>query len=382
MKKMLLILPLVMPSMAFAAPADAPTAQTSPAASTDFLQAAKTVTASIQEKFYKPQTGLYLHRLSKTDTEFMWGNGIMFSALVAGARHEPKVCRPLMSQFFDSMNRYWDTKVKIPGYEPAPTKGGGNDKYYDDNAWMVITFLEAYEMTGDKKYLTRANETLDFVLSGWDEQLGGGIYWHEVKKSGKNTCSNAPTAVACLRMARFGDREENIDWAKRIVEWTHANLQDTDGLFFDSKKIPSGQIDKGKLTYNTALMLRANLGLYAITGEQKYLDEAKRIGDASDWFLSDQTGAYRDPPKWSHLQIEADLELYRFTGDEKALARARRNGEHMWQEWQKNPQDELIEQASVARTLWLLADHDTEVGRKFWERADRWPGARQSRQDH
>src|SRR5688500_11889480 len=128
MKKMLLILPLVMPLTAVAAPTDPPAAQESPSASTYFLHAAKSVKATIHEKFYKPKTGLYLHRLIKTDTEFMWGNGIMFSALVAGSRHEPKVCRPLMSQFFDSMNRYWDTKVKIPGYEPAPTKGGGNDK--------------------------------------------------------------------------------------------------------------------------------------------------------------------------------------------------------------------------------------------------------------
>ena len=65
-------------------------------------------------------------------------------------------------------------KSKIPGYEPAPTRGNGNDKYYDDNAWLVITFLEAYETTRDPRYLTRADETLKFVLSGWDEKGGGG----------------------------------------------------------------------------------------------------------------------------------------------------------------------------------------------------------------
>ena len=76
------------------------------------------------------------------------------------------------------MNGYWDPKVEIPGYEAAPTKGHGHDKYYDDNAWLAIAFLEAYETTGEPRYLTRADKTLQFVLSGWDDQGGaesGGI---------------------------------------------------------------------------------------------------------------------------------------------------------------------------------------------------------------
>ncbi len=83
----------------------------------------------------------------------MWGNGVMFSALVATARHDPAAYRTVMSRFFSSLDRYWDAKVKPLGYEPWPTKGNGNDKYYDDNEWMALTFLEAYELTGEVKYL-------------------------------------------------------------------------------------------------------------------------------------------------------------------------------------------------------------------------------------
>lgn len=358
---------LMAPVMAAAAPAQI---ESSPASGVSFLEAAKAVTEQIQKDHWNEKAGLYWSKPGGGDHEFMWGNGIMFSALVAASRHEPRACRPIMSRFFDGMNRYWDTKVPIPGYEPAPTRGGGNDKYYDDNAWMVITFVEAYELTGDRKYLRRAKESLDFVLSGWDDVLGGGIYWHQPNRGGKNTCSNAPTAVGALLLARHLDREENLEWAKRITAWTTENLQDEDELFFDSKKV-DGRIDKGKLTYNTALMLRANLGLYRATGDEAYLEEAKRIGAACDWFLNDRGDAYRDPPKWSHLQVEADLELYRATGDEAALARARRNGETMFARWQEAPPKDFIDKASVARTLWLLADHETEVGRKFWAESDK-----------
>ena len=282
----------------------------------------------------------------------MWGNGVMFSALVAAARHEPRVYRPIMSRFFTSMDRYWDSKAKIPGYEPWPTRGGGNDKYYDDNQWMVLTFLEAYELTGEVKYLNRADEALKFSLSGWDDELGGGIWWHERHKDGsKNTCSNAPGSRRVSPHGRVPPRDENIAWARKIVDWTNEHLQDRDGLFFDRKHVATGKTSTHKLTYNTGLMLRANLGLHRATGEQRFLDEAKRIAAACDWFLGKESGAYRDKVKFAHLLVEADLEFHRATGDKHALARALRNGEVAYANWKRNPPAELIDHASIAHAL-------------------------------
>ncbi|HEX2972025.1 MAG TPA: glycoside hydrolase family 76 protein [Tepidisphaeraceae bacterium] len=359
---------IVLPAMAQTRPT------TRPAVS--FLEAARTVTASIQKVYYDQKTGLYARSLTKRDPEYIWGNGVVFSALVAAARHEPAIYRPIMNRFFADMDRYWDTKSKIPAYEPAPTAGNGHDKYYDDNQWMVITFMEAYDLTQDVRYLNRAQETLVFSLSGWDDELGGGIWWHELHKAGsKNTCANGPAAVACLRVARYRQRPENLEWARKVVKWTNEHLQDQDGLFFDNQRVADGRVNRGKLTYNTALMLRANLGLYRATGEAKFLDEAKRIGAACSFFLNQKTGAYRDALKYSHLLVEADLELYRATGDASALARARRNGEVAWSRWQESPPKELIEQASLARMLWLLADQETETGRAFWAKADTAVGA-------
>jgi uncharacterized protein YyaL (SSP411 family) len=195
--------------------------------------------------------------------------------------------------------------------------------------------------------------------------MGGGIWWHEQHKDGsKNTCSNAPAAVACLRMAKYRRRDENVAWARKIVAWTNEHLQDTDGLFFDSKKVAAGRINKDKLTYNTGLMLRANLGLHEMTGKQRFLDEAKRIGAACDWFVGRETGAYRDNVKFGHLLVEADLEFGRATGDEKSLLRARRNGEVAYEKWKKEPPAELIEHASIARMLWLLVEPSNHPAQK------------------
>src|SRR5205823_5517068 len=157
----------------------------------------------------------------------------------------------------------------------------------------------------------------------------------------KNTCSNAPAAVACLRMARFRRREDNIAWARRIVAWTNKHLQDSDGLYFDRQYVDTEKVIKHKRTYNAALMLRANLELHRLTGEQQFLDEARRIAAACDSFVDKETGAYRDPLKFSHLLVEADLDFHRATGDEKSLDRAIRNGEVAYAHWQKQPPADL-----------------------------------------
>lgn len=334
------------------------------------LERAKEVTESIQENFRDRRTGLYAARSGGKEPDMIWGCGVMFSALVGASRHE-KSYRPVMRKFFDAMEAYWDIEAKIPAYEPARTRGG-NDKYYDDNAWMVLTFLEAHELTVESRYLKRAGETLEFVVSGWDEEAGG-IWWHEQRKGGdKNTCVNAPAALGCFRLARFMREPAATRWnekGEKIAVWTVKTLQAPNGLFSDSIKVATGRINRDQLTYNAGLMIRVFLSLHARTGERYYLDEAIRMGRAAESLAND--GVYRDPPKWAHLMVEADLELHRWTGDERYLRRAVRTTDAHYEAWKKEPAPDLITQASLARELWLLVDHETPVGREFWKESDR-----------
>ncbi len=347
-----------------------------PAAAEDgpWRERAMEVTDHTHKRFWDNKRDLYRAHPDKDQPDYIWGGGVMFSALVGAARHDKGYAR-IMRKYFDGLDSYWDDQVAIPGYEPAPTGGNGNDKYYDDNAWMVLTFLEAHEVTGESRYLRRANETLEFVLSGWDEELGGGIWWHECHKDGtKNTCANAPAAVGCLRMAKFSKPEEAeryVEKAMEIMEWTIRMFQAPDGLFSDSIKVKTREINHAKLTYNTALMLRAILGLHARTGNEIARQEADRVAKAADSLLDRDTGVYRDPLKWAHLMVEADIEYYRRTGETRALERARRNAEGHYEAWKKNPPDDLITAASLARELWLLADLETPEGREFWKESDK-----------
>lgn len=348
-----------------------PAAETGP-----YARRAREVTEHIQKTLFDPRTGVYFRSLSTRQPDYVWLQSVMFSNLVAAARAEPAAYRPALDAYFQALDAYWDPKVKVPGYEAAPTQGNGNDKYYDDNAWLAIAFLEAYETNRDPRYLARADETMRFVLSGWDEAIGGGIWWHQGHKDGtKNACSNGPAAVGCLRLAKFRKDEAAtaalVDRARKIVAWTVGALQAEDGLFDDRKVVASGEVKRGKLTYNSALMLSAMLGLYRATGEGAYLEQARRIGKAADWFLDRKTGVYRDAVRYAHFLVEADLELYRTTKEPYLLERARRNVDAWYEKWKAKPPEDLISNAAIARVLWLMSETETDAGRAFWRAADR-----------
>jgi len=357
----------------FFEPASAADDRPSTQSSVNYASAAREVTAYVQRTFVLPEENLYARSITDRRADYMWGNGIEFSALVGAARHDPTAFLPILSQFFQSMDRYWDKLDTPPGYEPAPTRGGAHGKYYDDNAWMVLTFTEAYELTHEQRYLDRAEQTLDFVLSGWDEQRGGGIWWQERHEDGsKNPCVNAPAAVACLRVARYETPEKakaRIAMAHKLVDWTAQTFEES-GLYSDSIVVASGKIRRGKLTYNTALMIRAFLGLYRATHNEDDLNHAKRCAMAADWFVDQRTGGYRDPPKWSHLLIEADLELYRATHEGYLFNRAARAADCQYHAWRQKPPAELIDNAAIARALWLMADTQSDNCGEFWSRLD------------
>src|SRR5438477_6809317 len=97
-----------------------------------YAQRAREVTEHIQTTFFDPRSGVYLKSLTQKKPDYVWLQSVMFSNLVAAARSDPTTYAPRLDKYFTALDSYWDTKVKIPGYEAAPTRGGGYDKYYDD----------------------------------------------------------------------------------------------------------------------------------------------------------------------------------------------------------------------------------------------------------
>jgi hypothetical protein len=164
--------------------------------------------------------------------------------------------------------------------------------------------VDAFKLTRDRRYAEAADRALKFVLSGEDNKVGGGLYWHEKNREAKNTCANAPGAVAALLAAKAGlpGKRENEAAARRLRDWTRAKLQDpADGLYWDNVKVADGRIDKMKWSYNSALPIRLEL----LLGDKR---EAMRVADSSakHWFDPAQR-ILKDDASFAHLLAEALL---------------------------------------------------------------------------
>lgn len=341
--------------------------------------------AAIRRDLWMPERNLYADKVKigqkPRDPAFMWGVGVQLSALTAAAEFEPQKYREQMTNYTNAIDVYLNkTTVVVPegiiGYDvlPAPKP---TDLYYDDNQWIVLDLVEGYETTGDAKFLERAEKTFAYVMSGYDDKLGGGIYWKENELSSKNTCSNAPAMTAALRLYQVTKKPVYLMTARRLYNWTCDKLQDSDGLFWDNIKL-DGRVDKAKFSYNSALMIRANTLFYEITGAQKHLDEAQRIAKAAKakWVRDD--GSMDDTGRFAHLLLGSFLELGEQTGDKQWLETAQSvmtyaheklrdpNG-HYPENWRKPQVGALetvaiIDSASVARAYWELALALREAG--------------------
>ena len=321
--------------------------------------------ASMIRREYLLSNGLYADSLNAgkpSGPAFDWGVGVWMTALNAAAKADPAWKKELKT-FVEATRVYWNPKGPVPGYDVLPGPKDV-DRYYDDNQWMVMALVDASVILGDKKVLGWAEDTLKYVLSGEDERLGGGIYWHEPKKDSKNACSNGPAAAACLAVYERTRKPEYLLKARELYAWTKKNLQDpADGLFWDAVKL-EGRIDRTKWSYNTALMIRTAAELARFTGKKEYRADAERMAKASETrWVDPATGAIKDGGRFAHLLLES-WKFVPSPGRQEATRRAlawvhknARTPEGFYgPQFDKRPKPgatkfELIDQASVARAF-------------------------------
>ena len=122
----------------------------------NYEQKALEATDYIQRAFYDPGAKLYRPTSPKKpgglDYEVMWGNGLQHSVLTFATKYEPEKYKPVLYDFTDSLQRYWDKDAPIPGFDAYFSSPTDDDKYYDDNAWLVLSFVEAYDVTKDAAF--------------------------------------------------------------------------------------------------------------------------------------------------------------------------------------------------------------------------------------
>jgi rhamnogalacturonyl hydrolase YesR len=307
---------------------------------------------------------------------WVWDASIQLGALCSAARVSPDTYLPKVKAYATGLRSYRTTYHDRPGLDVNPPPKTP-DRYYDDNAWISMSLLEAYALTKDPKDLALAHEAYDFLMSGEDlNTLAGGIYWHEDQTKSKNACSSGPAMVVSLAFHRLTGEQKYLDTAKRLYDWTRKTLQDKDGLIFDSISVPDGKIARVKLTYNTGTFIRAACGLYAATKERAYLDEARRVAAAAEKRFVKEGGIIEGWGKLAVKLLEAFIDLSQIDDDPAqaahrklvasravtALHHHRAEDGYYALDWHKDPPAKgavarLIDQSAAARAYWYAAEH-------------------------
>ena len=219
--------------------------------------------------------------VTKDKVAYLWPTSGLFSGVNALLKttRDNKYQALLQEKIIPGLECYYDTTRTPACFQSYISEAGHSDRFYDDNIWLGIDFLETYRLTGNKKYLKQSEEIWKFLLSGNDDVLNGGIYWCEQKKESKNTCSNAPASVLALQL--FETTRDSAYYQKglELYTWTKVNLQDSDYIYFDNLKT-DGRTGTEKYAYNTGQMLQAASLLYKLTGNRQFLTEAQNVARA------------------------------------------------------------------------------------------------------
>jgi hypothetical protein len=163
-----------------------------------------------------------------------------------------------------------------------PIEGDFISRAIDDVAWWGIAWVQAYDLTGDPKYLSEAVTIANYVNGFWDTSTcGGGVWWDR-----ERTYKNAVTIGLYIRLTASLHNRMSGDttWLNRAVtgwNWfAGSGLINSSGLVNDG--LTGGCANNGQTvyTYNQGLAIGAAVELWRATGDGAVLTRARQLADA------------------------------------------------------------------------------------------------------
>lgn len=313
---------------------------------TSYATEAARLTKAMMGTFYDSKAKIWKPKVESAESVgdqgyTFWPSLLAWQAIIEAAKVAPKTWKPQVGPNYDVLEQYYDRSAKA--YCAWKFFPGNDDRFYDDNTWAVVACIEAYSVTHDKRYVSRATSIFDgFVKGGWDQKAGG-IRWGTkagIEDRNDHTVSaTAAGALAALLVAttRQSTTAKKADqaWAKKALDWIRS-LSLPNGLIQDGVK-QDGRVMSTVWTYNTGVPIRAALEYARQTGDASYLRWAERLGCAA--INSNLTplydGATPEPAKrtwydgtyFVHYLVDGLRELSRATGDPRYLAESRREAD-------------------------------------------------------
>ncbi len=261
------------------------------------------------------------------------------NAALLEATGDTYYAKQIEERVLPGLEEYFDMHRIPAAYASYIKSAPESDRFYDDNIWIGIDFADLYMASGNKSYLNQSVLVWNFIESGVDDKLGGGIYWCEQVRKSKNTCSNAPGAVYALKLYQATGRKTYLSHGRTLYEWTRNRLMDpTDSLYFDNVNL-AGEIDNRKFAYNSGQMIQAAVLLYNATGEQQFLDDARSTAAAAaNHFFRNHPDpeapvkrVFSDRNTWfTAVMLRGFIELYKVDKDRKYIDLFQQNLDYAW----------------------------------------------------
>lgn len=154
---------------------------------------------------------------------------------------------------------------------------GWTSAYYDDECWMALALIRAYDLIGDSKYLTEAENLYSDIEGGWDTtccgNTPGGLWWDKAHTQ-KATASNAGSVLVGARLYARTGNTSYLNFAQQVYSFWHANMVNgSTGQVVDHMN-SDGTLVWWNFTYDQGLMIGAGVELYNATGTSSYLNDA------------------------------------------------------------------------------------------------------------
>ena len=227
------------------------------------------------------------------------------------------------------------------------TSAGFLNRYYDDEGWWALAWIDVYDLTGDNRYLQMAQSIFGDMSAGWDTTTcGGGIWWSK-DKTYKNAIANELFLSVAAHLAnRVSNRQAALygDWSRREWEWfTASGMINAQHLINDGldSSAPKACKNNGKTTwsYNQGVTLGALAEFSRFSDDRTLISEAGAIATSAMTHLVDAKGILHDPcepkcgadgPQFKGIFVRNLMQLYELNPDPAYRSFVDINADSIW----------------------------------------------------